>query len=113
MLSGVAVAPGLATFAICFYATQGIFFAMPATFMKGKPAAAGIAAINSISILGGFVGPFWMGLMKDWTGSYRLGLVTLAIPSLIGAAMTLLLRSRALEERRFCNSLHLVHVLTY
>jgi MFS transporter, ACS family, tartrate transporter len=72
---------------------------MPATFLKGKPAAAGIAAINSISSLGGFLGPFWLGLMRDWTGSYRVGLITLAIPSLIGAAMTLFLRSRALEEK--------------
>jgi ACS family tartrate transporter-like MFS transporter len=100
LLSGAAVAPALAVGAVCFYATQGIFFAMPATFMKGKAAAVGIAAINSISMLGGFVGPLWMGLMKDRTGSYRIGLITLAIPSLIGAAMTLFLRSRTLEERR-------------
>jgi ACS family tartrate transporter-like MFS transporter len=97
LLSGPAVAPALAMGAVCFYATQGIFFAMPATFMKGKPAAVGIAAINSIALLGGFVGPFWMGLMKDWTGSYRIGLITLAVPSLVGAGMTLFLRSRSLE----------------
>ena len=95
LLSGVLVVPALAACAIGFYATQGIFFAMPGTFMKGKAAAVGIAAINSIAMLGGFVGPFWMGLMKDWTGSYRIGLITLAIPCLIGAAMTLFLRSRA------------------
>jgi MFS transporter, ACS family, tartrate transporter len=100
LLSGVWVAPALATCAIGFYATQGIFFAMPATFMKGKAAAVGIAAINSIAMLGGFVGPFWMGLMKDWTGSYRIGLITLAIPSLVGAVTTVFLRSRALEEGR-------------
>jgi MFS transporter, ACS family, tartrate transporter len=97
LVSGAAVVPALATGAICFYATQGVFFAMPATFMKGKPAAVGIAAINSIALLGGFVGPFWMGLMRDWTGSYRIGLITLAVPSLVGAGMTLFLRSRALE----------------
>jgi MFS transporter, ACS family, tartrate transporter len=99
LLHGVAVVPGLAIGATGAFATQGIFFAMPGTFLKGKAAAAGIAAINSISILGGFFGPFWLGLMKDWTGSYRIGLITLAIPSLIGAAMTLFLRSRALEEK--------------
>jgi MFS transporter, ACS family, tartrate transporter len=97
LLAGPAVAPALAMGAISFYATQGIFFAMPATFMKGKPAAVGIATIYSIALLGGFVGPFWMGLMKDWTGSYRLGLITLAVPSLVGAGMTLFLRSRALK----------------
>jgi ACS family tartrate transporter-like MFS transporter len=99
LLSGIAVAPALAMGAIGFYATQGIFFAMPSTFLKGKPAAVGIAAINTISMLGGFVGPFGLGLMKDWTGSYRIGLITLAIPSLIGAAMTFFLRSRTLKGR--------------
>ena len=87
----------LSPYSFCFYATQGVFYAMPATFMKGKPAAVGIAAINCIALLGGLVGPFWMGLMKDWTGSYRIGLITLAVPSLVGAGMTLFLRSRALE----------------
>ena len=96
-VSGAAVVPALAMGAVGFYATQGVFYAMPATFMKGKPAAVGIAAINSIALLGGFVGPFWMGLMKDWTGSYRIGLITLAVVSLVGAGMTLFLRSRALE----------------
>ena len=96
LVSGDGVVPALAMGAICFYARKG--FAMPGTFMKGKPAAVGIAAINSIALLGGFVCPFWMGLMRDWTGSYRIGLITLAILSLIGAGMILYLRSNALAR---------------
>ena len=50
LVTGAAVAPALALGTVCFYATQGIFHAMPATFLKGKPAAVGIAAINSIAL---------------------------------------------------------------
>jgi len=32
----------------------------------------GIAAVNTVAILGGFVGPYWMGLMKDLTGELRI-----------------------------------------
>ena len=48
--------------------------------------------MNTISILGGFVGPYWMGIAKDLTGNYRRGLLTMAVPMLIGAGIMLYLR---------------------
>ena len=48
-------------------------------------AAAGIALVNSIGNLGGFVGPYLVGLMKDATGSTDGGLVTLAAVLAFGA----------------------------
>ena len=66
--------------------------AIPFSFLKGKSAAAGIAAVNTVAILGGFVGPYWMGLMKDLTGTYHRGLLSLAIPSVICAVMILIMR---------------------
>lgn len=77
---------------LCFYLIQGPVWAIPFSFLKGKSAAAGIAAINTVAILGGFVGPYWMGLMKDLTGTYRRGLLSLTIPSLICAVMILVMR---------------------
>ncbi len=56
-----------------------VFWAMPAALLSGAAAAAGIAMVNSIGNLGGFVGPYLVGLMKDATGSTDGGLVTLAV----------------------------------
>ena len=43
-------------------------------FLAGRAAAAGIAAMNTITMFAGFVGPYWMGVMKDYTGSYDRGI---------------------------------------
>ena len=58
---------------------HGVFWTMPAALLSGAAAAAGIALINSIGNIGGFVGPYLVGLVKDATGSTDGGLVTLAI----------------------------------
>ena len=41
---------------------------MPSMFLTGTAAAASIAWINSIGNLGGFFGPWYVGVMKDVTG---------------------------------------------
>jgi MFS transporter, ACS family, tartrate transporter len=43
----------------------GVFWALPASFLTGAAAAGGIAMINSLGNLGGFLGPYTMGLMKE------------------------------------------------
>ncbi len=45
------------------------FWAMVTTFLSGTAAAGGIALINSVGNLGGFFGPFLVGVIKDQTGS--------------------------------------------
>jgi hypothetical protein len=47
------------------------FWAMPSDFFTGAKAAAGIAAINSIGNLGGFLGPYLIGWARETTGSCR------------------------------------------
>jgi ACS family tartrate transporter-like MFS transporter len=59
---------------------------MPPLFLSGAGLAAGIAWINSIGNLGGFFGPWYVGVMKDLTGSYAGGLYGLA---LLGLASSL------------------------
>ncbi|HKO17469.1 MAG TPA: MFS transporter [Acidobacteriaceae bacterium] len=73
-------------------ALQGPVWSLPASFLHGRSAAAGIAAINSVSILGGFIGPYWMGVARDLTGNYQRGLITMAIPMLIATSIILVLR---------------------
>src|SRR5262249_3233792 len=54
------------------------FWTLPTGFLTGSAAAGGIALINSIGNLGGFVGPYALGWIKDATGEIKLGLVALA-----------------------------------
>jgi MFS transporter, ACS family, tartrate transporter len=89
------VVPALTVSTVSFYSTQGIFFAIPSSFLSGRSAAAGIAVITTIGIVGGFTGPYWMGLMKDLTGNYQRGLITLAIPAFAAAAIMLAVRGNA------------------
>ncbi len=77
------------TLAACgFYGSKGPFWAMPSMFLTGPAAAAGIAWINSIGNLGGFFGPWYVGWMKDLTGSYTGGLYGLALFGLFAALIT-------------------------
>ena len=91
----------VAALAASFIATnamQGPALSVPMQFLAGRAAAAGIAAMNMIAIFSGFAGPYWMGLMRDATGSYQLGLRGLAIPSL-GAAAIMFALTQSLRVR--------------
>jgi ACS family tartrate transporter-like MFS transporter len=76
---------GMSIAAMGFYGSKGPFFAMPPMFLSGAGLAAGIAWINSLGNLGGFFGPWYVGVMKDATGSYAGGLYGLALLGLIAA----------------------------
>ena len=76
---------GMSIAAVGFYGSKGPFWAMPPMFLTGTAAAAGIAWINSIGNLGGFFGPWYVGVMKDATGSFSGGLYGLALLGLISA----------------------------
>jgi MFS transporter, ACS family, tartrate transporter len=76
---------GMSIAAMGFYGSKGPFFAMPPMFLSGTGLAAGIAWINSIGNLGGFFGPWYVGVMKDLTGSYAGGLYGLALLGFVAA----------------------------
>jgi MFS transporter, ACS family, tartrate transporter len=76
---------GMSIAAMGFYGSKGPFFAMPPLFLSGAGLAAGIAWINSIGNLGGFFGPWYIGVMKDLTGNYSGGLYGLALLGLVSA----------------------------
>ena len=73
---------------------QGPFWAMPTSLLSRAAAAGGIALINSIGNLGGFVGPKAMGWLKDQTGGYQTGLFLLS-GLLVGAAVLAVLVPKA------------------
>jgi ACS family tartrate transporter-like MFS transporter len=64
---------------------QGPFWAMPSMFLTGTASAAGIAWINSLGNLGGSVGPFVVGWVKDSTGGFAAGLYCMAGFALLSA----------------------------
>ena len=70
-------------------------WSLPTVFLSGPAAAAGIATINSIGNLGGFVGPSIIGWIKQRTGSFTGGLYVVAGFLLVSAAVILLLARRA------------------
>jgi ACS family tartrate transporter-like MFS transporter len=76
---------GMSMATMGFYGSKGPFFAMPPMFLSGAGLAAGIAWINSLGNLGGFFGPWYVGVMKDLTGSYAGGLYGLALLCLAAA----------------------------
>jgi len=57
---------------------MSVFWAIPPMLLAGTAAAAGIALINAIGNLGGFVGPSVMGALRQSTGAYTGGLLVLA-----------------------------------
>jgi MFS transporter, ACS family, tartrate transporter len=94
---------GLSIAAIGFYGSKGPFWAMPPMFLTGPGAAATIALINSLGNLGGFFGPWYVGQMKDFTGSYAgglYGLAALCVGSAIVCAFFLNIPNAAAARRR-------------
>ena len=83
---------------IAHMATQPPVWALPSSILHGKPAAVGIATINSMSICGGFAGPWWIGHAHDITGSYQRGLLTLVVPLLAASAIILVARRYSKAE---------------
>jgi len=66
-------------------------WSIPTQFLTGSAAATGIAAVNSIGNLGGFAGPYIIGWMKDRTGGYAGGLLSVAAALTISAILVLVL----------------------
>jgi MFS transporter, ACS family, tartrate transporter len=104
LIAGITRVPWLllaslgATF-IAFTSMLAPSLAVPMQFLAGRAAAAGIAAMNTITMFSGFLGPYWMGVMKDKTGDYNAGILGLIVPSLIAAGCMYGL-TRSLARRR-------------
>ena len=89
VIGPVAAIGALAVGLFFLLGVHGVFWTMPTALLSGAAAAAGIAAINSIGNIGGFVGPYLVGLVKDATGSTDGGLIALAALLAIGSMIAL------------------------
>jgi ACS family tartrate transporter-like MFS transporter len=75
-LSGAVI--GFSVALVGVTAARAIFWTIPTRFLTGVAAAGGLAFINSVATLGGFVGPSMMGWLKEFSGSYVFGLSAVA-----------------------------------
>jgi ACS family tartrate transporter-like MFS transporter len=80
----------LAAFGV--WSTLGPFWTFPPRFLIGPAAAGGIALINSVGNVGGFVGPYLLGYVRERTGSFASGLLVLAASLVMTAVLALLVR---------------------
>jgi nitrate/nitrite transporter NarK len=75
-----------------------LFWSLPTAFLGGAGAAAGIALINSVGNLAGFVSPYLVGWVKDFTGSTNVGLYVISISLVMGGIFTLMLPGRLVNK---------------
>lgn len=80
------------------FSMNGPFWATTTEMLTETSAAAGIALINSFGNLGGFLGPYSIGLVRTWTGSFRGGL--LALGALLAVSGTLALLAYGQEPHK-------------
>jgi MFS family permease len=87
---------GLTIALIGITSARAVFWTIPTRFMTGVGAASGLAFINSIGVAGGYFGPELMGTLKELTGGYLAGLLTmagiLAASTLLAASLKLLIK---------------------
>ena len=69
---------------------NGPFWDMPSKLLSGAAAAAGIALINSVGNLGSGFGPYWIGHLRNASGSFRAGLLSVAAILTVASVVTLI-----------------------
>ena len=89
--SPVAIVALLSLLAIGAYGWCAPFFALPCEFLTGSAVAAGVALINSIGNIGGFIGPYAIGVVSGWTDGIYGAFALLGLPMLLSATGLLLL----------------------
>jgi len=89
---GISGALGLAALtlaAIAIMCAQSTFWALPTAILSGSAAAAGIAWINSVGNLAGYVSPFIVGHIRDATGSMTPALLVISASCLMAGLLVL------------------------
>ena len=77
------------------YGSMPVFWALPTAFLTGTAAAAGIAMINSLGNLAGYVGPQVVAWLTQGRGDFGPALFALGVSMLTPAVVALALRSKA------------------
>jgi MFS family permease len=79
-------------------AARGIFWTIPPRFLTGMAAAGGLAFINSVGTMGGFVGPTVFGWLRDETGSGSASLAAMSGALLVASALSWSLRRLVTQD---------------
>jgi MFS family permease len=82
------------------WAAYTVFWAMPSQYLKGDAAAGGIALINTIGLIGGFLSPTLIGAIRTATGSMQAGLLVIVALLAAGAVALILNRLPAPADGR-------------
>ena len=89
-VSGLAASMALLSVAMLGIASMlGPFWTLATSFVGGAGAAAGIALINSIGNVGGFVGPYLLGFLRTRTNSFGMGLILIGVTVIVGGMLVL------------------------
>jgi nitrate/nitrite transporter NarK len=78
--------------------TLPLFWSLPTAFLAGTGAAAGIAMINSLGNLAGFLSPYLVGWLKQATASNSSGMYMLAGFLILGALLVLSVPARTVNR---------------
>jgi D-galactonate transporter len=103
-VSAISALPWCLSLAALTLATAGIlsatstFWSVPSDFLSGTAAAAGIAVINSVGNLSGYLSPFLAGWIRDTTHSMTLALLMFAVSCIAGALIVAMLNLRGRES---------------
>ncbi len=98
--SPFAIMAGATVAAIGMFCCVPVFWQIPASFLTGAAAAAGIGVINSIGNLSGFFAPYLAGYLKDATGSYQPGMLVAGAFMIAAGFVVLLIRVQLRREEK-------------
>ncbi len=97
--SNVVVLAALMVVVVSIDTGMGVFWTLPSTFLSAGAAAGGIALIRTISALGGFAGPYVVGVLRQASGDYSSAMAGLAAVLVLSASLVLAL-SRVMAVRK-------------
>lgn len=94
-LADISVAVSMIFYTIAvmgIYGSFGPFWSIPSSFLTATAAAGAIAMINSVGNIGGFLGPYAMGFIRDATGSFNGGIIFLVACMVAAAGLVMMVR---------------------
>ena len=96
-LSAIAPNPVIAYILLCFAGLgvnsgNALFWSLNASLMTGAAAAVSIALVNTIAQFGGLIGPWSIGLVRQYTGDFHYALLTIAGFLVIAVIIALVMR---------------------
>jgi MFS transporter, ACS family, tartrate transporter len=95
VLTGIAIGLGsgpltIAAFGISAFGISGslpVFWNLPTAFLGAAAAASGIAFINSVGNISGYVAPQFVGLLHDYSGSYQMPMMVMGAMVVVGGVI--------------------------